>query len=71
MMKNPDLKEQLRLLKIIISKAVNELKTEDMINLINLSARAELYLKKKYLLEKDENLESEMEEKIGKYCRYK
>ncbi len=70
-MKNPDLKEQLRLLKIIISKAVNELKTEDMINLINLSARAELYLKKKYLLEKDENLESEMEEKIGKYCRYK
>jgi len=70
-MKNPDMKEQLRLLKIIISKAVNELKTEDMINLINLSARAELYLKKKYLLEKDENLESEMEEKIGKYCRYK
>jgi len=71
MMKNPDLKEQLRLLKIIISKAVNELKTEDMINLINLSARAELYLKKKYVLEKGENLESEMEEKIGKYCRYK
>ena len=70
-MKNPDLKEQLRLLKIIISKAVNELKTEDMINLINLSARAELYLKKKYVLAKDENLESEMEEKIGKYCRYK
>jgi len=70
-MKNPDLKEQLRLLKIIISKAVNELKTEDMINLINLSARAELYLKKKYVLEKGENLESEMEEKIGKYCRYK
>jgi len=70
-MKNSDLTEQIRLLKIIIGKAVKELKTEEMINLINLSARAELYLKKKYIFENDENLKSEMEEKIGKYCRYK